>query len=146
MTRMATGMSAQPDTDRETAHRAGWTVTVAGLEAAATGLFLMAAPGLFGSWVLGGDLSEAGQALGRLAGLTLFSFGFACRPEARATEKSVSMLRPMQLYNLLATVYLAYLGISGIAGILLWPAVGIHAVLSFLLAHTSYRGAVTRTD
>ncbi len=120
------------------------TVVVAGLEAAATGLFLVVAPGLFGALVLGSDLSAAGEAMGRLGGIVLMSFGFACWPVGHA-DPSGSMLRPMQLYSLLATIYLAYLGARGSVGVLLWPAVAIHAVLSTLLALTSYRGALART-
>ena len=42
--------------------------------------------------------------------------------------------RALTIYNLLATVYLAYLGIAGqLVGILLWSAVVLHAVFSVLL-------------
>jgi hypothetical protein len=38
-------------------------------------------------------------------------------------------------YNLLATIYLLYLGIVGKpAGVLLWPAVALHLLLTALLA------------
>jgi hypothetical protein len=38
------------------------------------------------------------------------------------------------LYNSLATVYLAYVGIATeFVGLLLWPAVAVHAVLTVLL-------------
>jgi hypothetical protein len=41
----------------------------------------------------------------------------------------------MLTYNVLATLYLLYLGIRGEwVGILLWPAVVLHAVLILLLA------------
>jgi hypothetical protein len=132
-----TGVMSRPNTDGETAHRAGWIVVVAGLEAAATGLVLVAAPGLFGVLVLGSDLSEAGQALGRLAGIVLLSFGLACWLAIRRSDGCQSILQPMQVYHLLATVYLAYLGLSGMAGVLLWPAVGIHSVLLILLTRKS---------
>jgi len=36
-------------------------------------------------------------------------------------------------YNLLATIYLVYVGVHGAVGILLWPAVAAHAALSVLL-------------
>jgi hypothetical protein len=42
----------------------------------------------------------------------------------------------MLSYSLLAALYLAYLGIGGEwVGKLLWPAVVVHAVVTFLLAH-----------
>jgi hypothetical protein len=41
----------------------------------------------------------------------------------------------MLTYNLLATVYLGYLGIMGkTVGMLLWPAVALHVLLTVLLA------------
>jgi hypothetical protein len=41
----------------------------------------------------------------------------------------------MLAYNLLATIYLCYPGISGnLVGVLLWPAVAVHLLLTVLLA------------
>ena len=120
------------------------SVAAAGLEAAATGIFLVILPGLFGALVLGSELSAGGEAMARLAGIVLICFGFACWPGGH-TDRSEWMLRQMQLYNLLAAIYLVYLGMRGMTGILLLPAVGIHAVLLLFLAHTSYRGAVATT-
>jgi hypothetical protein len=41
----------------------------------------------------------------------------------------------MLAYNLLAAIYLCYLGIAGTtAGILLWPAVVLHLLFTALLA------------
>jgi hypothetical protein len=40
-------------------------------------------------------------------------------------------------YSAPVTVYLAYVGFAGgLSGILLWPAVVIHAILTFLLARS----------
>jgi hypothetical protein len=39
----------------------------------------------------------------------------------------------MLTYSALTTLYFAYLGISGVAGILLWSAIAAHAGLSVLL-------------
>ena len=45
------------------------------------------------------------------------------------------------LLTLLVTLYLAYLGIGGQwVGSLLWPAVALHAVLTFLLARARFAG------
>ena len=42
----------------------------------------------------------------------------------------------MLSYNLLVTAYLVYLGLGGaLVGILLWPAIAIHAVLTLLFAY-----------
>jgi hypothetical protein len=47
-----------------------------------------------------------------------------------------AVLPAMLTYNLLVTAYLMYLGFGGkLVGILLWPAVGIHAVLTLGFAY-----------
>ena len=46
-----------------------WAATAAAVEAAATGLILLLAPVLFGRLIFGAELSEPGQALGRLTGI-----------------------------------------------------------------------------
>ncbi|TCA29179.1 hypothetical protein E0H70_18870 [Rhizobium leguminosarum bv. viciae] len=43
-----------------------WATTAAAVELAATGLIVLVSPVLFGRLVLEGELSEPGQALGRL--------------------------------------------------------------------------------
>jgi hypothetical protein len=108
----------------------GVTTAVA-VEVAATGLILLLSPVLFGRLVLGGELSAPGQALGRLTGIVLLGFALTSWPDPSAW----SVTRAMLTYNLLATVYLGYLGIMGrTAGMLLWPAVALHLLLTVLLA------------
>ena len=112
-----------------------WIVLVAAVEAAVTGLILIIVPALFGWLILGAELSETGRALGRLAGIALFGFGLASWP-APAVEGPTSTVRALSIYNLLATIYLGYLGIAGkLAGVLLWPAVALHAVLAILVIY-----------
>jgi len=110
-----------------------WATTAAAVEAAATGLILLLSPVLFGRLILGDDLSEPGQALGRLAGIALVAFALTSWPDLSAW----SVTRAMLTYNLLATVYLGYLGIMGkTVGVLLWPAVALHAVLTALMVRS----------
>jgi hypothetical protein len=112
-----------------------WIIVVAALEAAATGLVLIIIPSLFGWLILSAELSEAGQALGRLAGIVLLAFGLACWPPPAAANQAASAVRALLIYNLLATIYLLYLGIGGkLVGMLLWPAVALHAILTILVA------------
>jgi hypothetical protein len=41
------------------------------------------------------------------------------------------------IYNLLVTLYLLYLGIGGkLVGVLLWPAVALHAMLAILIVRS----------
>ena len=107
-----------------------WVTAAAAAEAAATSLILLLSPALFGRLILGAELSEPGEALGRLTGIALLSFALACWPKP-ATKPNLAML----VYNLLAALYLGYLGIDGTSvGMLLWPAVALHLVLTALLA------------
>src|SRR5208337_3625666 len=111
-----------------------WIVVVAAVEPAATSLLLILSPSLFGWLILGAQLSEAGQALGRLAGIALLAFGLACWPAPAAANQATSAVRALLIYNLLATIYLFYLGLGGkLVGILLWPAVALHAILTILV-------------
>src|ERR1700757_687281 len=110
-----------------------WIVVVPALEAVATSLVLILAPSLFGWLVLDAELSEAGQALGRLAGIVLLAFGLACWPAPAAANQATSAIRALMIYNLLAAIYLLYLGVSSkLVGMLLWPALVLHAILTML--------------
>ena len=70
--------------------------------------------------------------LSRVAGIALLALGVACWP-GRASG-SASSIGAMLTYSLLVTLYLVYVGVIGhLGGILLWPAVVVHAVWMFLL-------------
>ena len=98
---------------------------------AATGILLAASPAMVVRLLLGGDLSPAGVALGRLAGFALLALGIACWPRGSAAGGPASA---MLAYSLLAALYLLALGFGGaLVGILLWPAVVVHAAFTFLL-------------
>jgi hypothetical protein len=113
-----------------------WILVVAATIEAATGLVLIVNPTLLATLVLGNDLSGAGQALGHLAGLVFLSLAIACWPTAR--NLTPSALHALLFYNLVATLYLVHLGRAGkLLGELLWPAAGLHAVLTILLAYVS---------
>jgi hypothetical protein len=108
-----------------------WIATAVAVEAVATGLILLLSPLLFGRLVLGDELSEPGQAVGRLAGIALLGLALTSWPDPSAR----SVGRAMLAYNLLATIYLCYLGIVGKSvGALLWPAVALHLLFAVLLA------------
>jgi hypothetical protein len=108
-----------------------WAPTAAAVEIAATGVILLLGPELFGRLILGGKLSEPGRALGRLTGIALLGFALTSWP----APSTPSVARAMFAYNLLATLYLGYLGIAGKSvGVLLWPAVALHLLFTALLA------------
>jgi hypothetical protein len=109
-------------------------IVAAALEPAATGLILIIHPVLFSWLVLGADLSEPGQTLGRLAGITLIAFGIACWPAPVPATYPPPVVRALLIYTALATIYPLYLGIGGkLVGVLLWPAVALHAILTVLV-------------
>ena len=103
-------------------------LTFAAISEAATGVALLIAPQLVGQLLLGEQLAGVAVAVARVAGMALFALGIACWPGPP--------LLGMLTYSALITVYLAYLGSAGIAGILLWPAVVLHVILTALLARS----------
>jgi hypothetical protein len=116
-------------------------VTFAATLEAATGLALIVVPAVVVRWLLGEELSGVALAVGRVAGIGLFSLGLACWSGKGATRPA---LCAMLTYNLLITLYLLYLGIRGEwVGLLLWPAVVIHAALTLLLARAWFKPQTT---
>jgi hypothetical protein len=100
----------------------------AAIAEAATGLALLIAPSLVAQLLLGEPLSGVAVPVARVAGMALIALGIACWP-----GRSPSLLG-MLIYSALVTLYLAYLGAAGgLNGMLLWPAVFLHAILTALL-------------
>ncbi len=107
-------------------------LAVAAASETATGLALVLAPSLVSRLLLGEELSGIAIPIARVASIALIALGVACLPgKARAG---------MLTYSSAATAYLACLGFTGGAtGILLWPAVALHVILTVLLAQSAYR-------
>jgi hypothetical protein len=102
-------------------------LTFAAIGEAATGLALLIVPSFVGQLLLGEQLTGVAVPVARVAGIALIALGIACWPG----PPLVGMLS----YSALITVYLAYLGFAdGFAGVLLWPAVIVHVILTALLA------------
>ena len=113
-------------------------LTFAALAEAATGLALLVVPSLVGQLLLGEDLTGVAIPVARVAGIALIALGVACWPG----PPLVGML----IYGALVTLYLAYLGFAnGSTGILLWPAVVLHAILTALLTWASVKDKDTNT-
>jgi hypothetical protein len=105
----------------------------------ATGLALLIGPSLVGRLLLGGELTGVAIPVARVLGIALVALGTACWPGRTA-------LCGMLFYSAAVTLYLAYLGFAGrFGGILLWPVVVLHAILTALLARTSRGGKETKT-
>ena len=99
---------------------------------AATGLALLIAPSLVGQLLLGEQLTGVAIPVARVAGIALVALGIACWPGPA--------LVGMLIYSALVTLYLAYVGFAGdLAGVLLWPAVVLHLLLTILLGRVWLR-------
>jgi len=97
---------------------------------AATGLALVIAPSLVGRLLFGTEFTGVVNPVARVLGIALLALGVSCWPGSTA-------LCGMLTYSALVTVYLAFLGlVGGFTGILLWPVVVLHAILTVLLART----------
>ncbi len=109
-------------------------LALAALGEAATGLLLLVYPPIVVRLLFGAEIAGAGVVMSRITGIGLIALGLACLPGGEQGGGEARALRGMLSYSLLATVYLAYLGFRGEwVGILLWPAVVAHAVLTILL-------------
>jgi hypothetical protein len=95
---------------------------------AVTGLALLAVPSLVGQLLLGQQLAGVATPVARVAGIALIGLGISCWPGPPHAG--------MLIYSTAVGLYLAYLGsVGGLTGVLLWPAVVVHLILSLLLGH-----------
>jgi hypothetical protein len=102
-----------------------------------TGLALLLLPRLVVRVLLGAELVGAGVATSRLCGVALTSLGLACWPESEPPLPRMDRraVRALLVYNASATAYFGGLmALDGDRGILLVPAIVIHAVLAALFA------------
>jgi hypothetical protein len=99
----------------------------AAVSEAATGVALLIVPSLVGQLLLGTELTGIAVPVARVAGIALIALGIACWPG--------TPLVGMLTYSAAVTLYLACLGFAGgMSGVLLWPAVILHVILTALLA------------
>jgi len=99
-----------------------------------TGLALMIRPAMVVTSLLGASESGGGRPLGRFFGVALLALGLACWPSRQRAESGSPPFRAMLTYNVLVALYLGYLGtVRDLGGVLLWPAVALHAGVALLL-------------
>jgi hypothetical protein len=111
------------------------SIAVAAAIEAGTGLVLVSFPSLFVRLLLGAELPELGQIVGRLAGFALIALVLACWPRAGTEGTAASSLRALLVFSVLVALYLIYLGIGGrFVGPILWPAVVLHSAVAIVLA------------
>jgi hypothetical protein len=102
---------------------------VAAVGEMATGAALLIVPSLVGQLLLGEGLSAAAVIVARVTGIALLALGIACWPG--------TPLLAMLVYSVSITLFLAYAGLAdGANGVLLWPVVLLHGIMSVLLARS----------
>jgi hypothetical protein len=100
-------------------------LAIAAVVEIATGLALVLAPALVGELLLGAAVAGLAATVARVAGIALIGLGLACWPG----PPRLGML----FYSTGVGLYLAWLGVAGGGGVLLWPAAAVHLLLSVLL-------------
>lgn len=112
---------------------------IAGIAEGLTGLALLVTPSLVTRLLLGSDVDGIAVPAARVAGIALVALGVA-----GCTQQAIT---GMLTYSGLVTVYLGYLGaVGGYRGILLWPAVLLHSVLTVLLFRERRASPVDSSD
>jgi len=105
-------------------------LVLAAVSEVATGAALLIVPSLVGRLLLGDELIGVAISVARVLGIALIGLGVACWPG----PPRVGML----IYGAAVTLYLAYIGFAGgLNGILLWPVVVLHVILTALLMRAS---------
>ncbi|MGO8688262.1 MAG: hypothetical protein ACLQLG_01390 [Thermoguttaceae bacterium] len=105
---------------------------------AATGAALLIVPSLVGRLLFGQELTGIAIPVARVTGIALVALAVACWPGPP--------LAGMLTYSAAVTLYLAYVGFAGgSTGILLWPAVVLHAILTAFLTRASTSDKETKT-
>ena len=105
-------------------------LVLAAVSEIATGVALLIVPSLVGRLLLGEELTGVAIPVARVTGIALIALGVACWPG----PPLVGML----IYGAAVTLYLAYVGFAGgLTGVLLWPAVVLHGILTALLTRVS---------
>jgi hypothetical protein len=98
------------------------------------GAMLLVSPPLVAGLLLGASPdAPAALIVGRIAGAALLSLGVACwlaRDDGSSLARR-GLVAAMLLYNCASTAVLAHAGaVVGLAGVLMWPAVALHAALA----------------
>jgi hypothetical protein len=105
-------------------------VKLTALGEAALGIALLVVPSPVGRLLLGEGLTGVAIPVARVLGIALVGLGAACWPG----PASLGLL----IYSAAIALYLATIGFLGVArGVLLWPAVVLHLVLTVWIARTS---------
>lgn len=106
----------------------------------ATSFALLLWPALVIRLLLGVESVGATLAIARLSGIALLTLGWACWPSRCGPQGPSNATRAMLAYNAAVALYLAGLGVvHAQVGLLLWPAVVLHAAVAALMLRAARR-------
>ena len=109
-------------------------LTPAELVEVGTGLALLIDPRFVVRLLVGAKTPVEEIPMGRLPAIAILALGLACWPSGQNARAGSPAFRGMLVYNALIALFLAYLFVVGhLGGVLLWPAVVLHAVVALLL-------------
>jgi hypothetical protein len=109
---------------------------------AGTGIALLIAPAFVLPLLIGSTATEGWLPLGRCFGIALLALVMACWPE-REPGGALPAFRGLLSYNGLIALYLTFLGTTGQwKGLLLWPAIVLHALIAVAVIVLWRRGPV----
>jgi len=101
-------------------------LVMAAISETATGLALLIVPSLVGQLLFGVELTGIALTVARVTGIALIALGVACW----SSTPQIGILA----YRAAVTLYFAYVGfVDNLNGLLMWPAIFVHAVLTILL-------------
>lgn len=116
----------------------GMVLAVAAVGEAATGLALLLVPSWVGQLLFGAEPTGIAVTMSGVAGIALIALAVACWPG--------TPLIGMLTYSAAVTLYLAYLGFTGgSTGMLLWPVVILHVILTALLTRALVSDGETKS-
>ena len=97
------------------------------------GIAFLVAPATVIDLLLGGGIDGSGETVSRVLGVALISLGIAVFEAAGPRASRVARIG-ICTYNVGVSVLLALVGSLGrMNGVLLWPAVGLHAVIGAMM-------------
>jgi hypothetical protein len=122
-------------------------LTVTALAETGVGLLLLLSPPLVSGLLLGVSLdAPAALIVGRIAGAALVSLGSACwlARDDGPNRARRGLVAAMVLYNCATVAVLAHAGAGvKLVGVLMWPAVALHAALALWCIACLRKGPLT---
>jgi hypothetical protein len=109
-------------------------LTFASIVEVATGLALLVDPRFVVALLVGAKTPVEEIPMGRLPGIAILALGLACWPSGQPVTVGSPAFRGMLVYNVLVALFLVYLFMVGhLGGVMLWPAVVLHALVALML-------------